>query len=385
MKLMEAIDFNPKESLPKNSQAKKIGMEKLSPFYKFIDSYEYEKYSGGSKFRNGDTIVARITPCLENGKTAFIDFLDEKEIAFGSTEFIVMRAKEGIAIPEYVYYLAISPWFRNKAISLMTGTSGRQRVQVDPLKLEDYYIPSISEQKKIVKLLSNIDNKIKLNNKINNNLYKLAVKYLDEKVNSNKVMVRNFAKIQGGYAFKSNNLIEKHTNNRIIKIKNLSSKIKADVINTQFIENKVIEKIDNKFRLKKGDVVIAMTGAELGKTGFIYGSDTYYLNQRVGVIRGKSKESELYLNILFLSEKFQQLLNSKGYGSAQPNVSTTDIENILINDIFEENLKEYYERIKPIYDRIVFNSDEIIYLEKLRDTLLPKLMNGKIDLDSIEI
>lgn len=385
MKLMEAIDFNPKESLPKNSQAKKIGMEKLSPFYKFIDSYEYEKYSGGSKFRNGDTIVARITPCLENGKTAFIDFLDEKEIAFGSTEFIVMRAKEGIAIPEYVYYLAISPWFRNKAISLMTGTSGRQRVQVDPLKLEDYYIPSISEQKKIVKLLSNIDNKIKLNNKINNNLYKLAIKYLDEKVNSNKVMVRNFAKIQGGYSFKSNNLIEKHTNNRIIKIKNLSSKIKADVINTQFIENKVIEKIDNKFRLKKGDVVIAMTGAELGKTGFIYGSDNYYLNQRVGVIRGKSKESELYLNILFLSEKFQQLLNSKGYGSAQPNVSTTNIENILINDIFEENLKEYYERIKPIYDRIISNSDEIIYLEKLRDTLLPKLMNDEIDLDSIEI
>ena len=162
MKLMETIEFNPKESLPKKSLAKKIGMEKLSPFYKYIDAYEYEKYSGGSKFRNDDTIVARITPCLENGKTAFVDFLDEKEIAFGSTEFIVMRAKEGITIPEYVYYLAISPWFRNKAISLMTGTSGRQRVQIEPLKLEEFNIPSLSEQKKITKILSDLDNKIKI-------------------------------------------------------------------------------------------------------------------------------------------------------------------------------------------------------------------------------
>ena len=170
MKLEDAIDFNPTEKLTKNTYAKKIGMDKLSPFYKYIDSFEYEKYSGGAKFINGDTIVARITPCLENGKTAYIDLLDDGEIAFGSTEFIVLRAKEGITLSEYIYYLAISPWFRNKAISLMTGTSGRQRVQIDPLKLEDHNIPSISEQKKILRLLSNIDSKIKLNNEINNNL-----------------------------------------------------------------------------------------------------------------------------------------------------------------------------------------------------------------------
>ena len=174
MKLMEAIEINPAESLHKNKVAKKIGMENLLPFYKFVNSFELKKYAGGSKFKNGDTIVARITPCLENGKTAFIDLLEEGEIAFGSTEFIVMRGKKNITINEYVYYLCISPWFRKKAISLMSGTSGRQRVQIEPLRLVEVFIPPISTQKKIVKILSNIDKKIRINNQINNNLYEIG-------------------------------------------------------------------------------------------------------------------------------------------------------------------------------------------------------------------
>ena len=216
-------------------------------------------------------------------------------------------------------------------------------------------------------------------------MYELAINYLKEKVEETEVSVSKFAKIQGGYAFKSKDLIDTFTKNRIIKIKNLRSEINADVINSQFVENKVVEKLDNKFRLSKGDVAIAMTGAELGKTGFIYGNDNYFLNQRVGVIRGNNKACELYLKILFLSDEFQTLLNSKGYGSAQPNVSTSDIENILINDITEDNLKKLYEIIKPIYEKIISNSEEILNLEQLRDTLLPKLMNGEIDLDNIEI
>ena len=112
--------------------------------------------------------------------------------------------------------------------------------------------------------------------------------------------------------------------------------------------------------------------------------DKYYLNQRVGVIRGKNKEKELFLKIIFLSNQFQVLLNSKGYGSAQPNISTSDIENVLINDITEDNLKKLYEKLNPIYYKIISNCEENLNLEQLRDTLLPKLMNGKIDLEKIE-
>ena len=200
-----------------------------------------------------------------------------------------------------------------------------------------------------------------------------------------EVTLSTFGKIQGGYAFKSKDLLDTKTNNKIIKIKNLRNEISADVINSQFAEDEVIEKLDNKFKIQRGNVAIAMTGAELGKTGFIYGFNNYYLNQRVGLARGITREKELYLNILLLSQEFQDLLNSKGYGSAQPNVSTTDIENILIQNIEDENLVKFYEIVSPIYAKIILNCEENLNLEQLRDTLLPKLMNGEIDLDNMEI
>ena len=210
-------------------------------------------------------------------------------------------------------------------------------------------------------------------------MYEFAIKYLNEMQSDEEVTLSNFGKIQGGYAFKSKDLLDTKTNNRIIKIKNLRNEISADVINSQFVENKVINKLDNKFKIKKGNVAIAMTGAELGKTGFIYGFDDYYLNQRVGLVRGITKEKELYLNILLLSQEFQDLLNSKGYGSAQPNVSTADIENITIQNIEDDDLAKFYEKVSSIYTKIILNCEENLNLEQLRDTLLPKLMNGEID------
>lgn len=384
-KLEDIIEFNPTETLKKGTVSKKIPMDKLGVFSKYINSFDIEKYNGGMKFRNGDTLLARITPCLENGKTSKVTILDEEEVGFGSTEYIVMRSKKNISDEDFIFYLAISPKFREIAIKSMTGTSGRQRVQLDVVKNAEMLIPSYEEQIKIGKVLSSIDKRIELNNQINDNLFEFAINYINNKKEDAEVPLSNFAKIQGGYAFKSKDLLENKTNNRIIKIKNLRNEINADVLNSQFVEDEIANKIDNKFQLNKGDVAIAMTGAELGKTGFIYGFDKYYLNQRVGVIRGRSKEKELYLKILALSDEFQTLLNSKGYGSAQPNISSNDIENIIVNDITENNLKDIYEKLNSVYYKIIFNCEENLTLEQLRDTLLPKLMNGEIDLDRIEI
>ena len=384
-KLEDIIEFNPTETLKKGTVSKKIPMDKLGVFSKYINSFDIEKYNGGMKFRNGDTLLARITPCLENGKTSKVTILDEEEVGFGSTEYIVMRSKKNISDEDFIFYLAISPKFREIAIKSMTGTSGRQRVQLDVVKNTEMLIPSYEEQIKIGKVLSSIDKRIELNNQINDNLFEFAINYINNKKEDAEVPLSNFAKIQGGYAFKSKDLLENKTNNRIIKIKNLRNEINADVLNSQFVEDEIANKIDNKFQLNKGDVAIAMTGAELGKTGFIYGFDKYYLNQRVGVIRGRSKEKELYLKILALSDEFQTLLNAKGYGSAQPNISSNDIENSIVNDITENNLKDIYEKLNSVYYKIIFNCEENLTLEQLRDTLLPKLMNGEIDLDRIEI
>lgn len=85
-KLSDFMEFNPRETLAKGTIAKKIAMENLQLFCRDVCQYEYAPYNGGVKFKNGDTIMARITPCLENGKTSKINILEEDEIAFGSTE-----------------------------------------------------------------------------------------------------------------------------------------------------------------------------------------------------------------------------------------------------------------------------------------------------------
>ena len=343
--------------------------------YTEVEDNNYKKF----QLRKDDIIVARTGATIGVNK-----YIDKDYKSVYNNGLIRIRVKEENN-PKYVYYLLQSNNYRNFIKTISMGTTTQPNMQMnDLLNLE---VPEFDRDKqdKIVQLLGNIDKKIELNNEINNNLYELAIKYLNEMKSDEEVTLSKFGKIQGGYAFKSKDLLDTKTNNRIIKIKNLRNEISADVINSQFVENEVIDKLDNKFKIKKGNVVIAMTGAELGKTGFIYGFDHYYLNQRVGLVRGITKEKELYLNILLLSQEFQNLLNSKGYGSAQPNVSTTDIENITIQNIEDDDLMKFYEKVNPIYKKIILNCEENLNLEQLRDTLLPKLMNGEIDLDNIEI
>ncbi len=164
------IEFNPRLSIKKGTIATKVAMDKLKPFTKKVPVTEKAEFNGGSKFCNGDTIMARITPFLENGKTAFVDVLEANEIAFGSTEFIVMRARKGTSDPQFVYYLATSPMFRSIAIKSMVGSSGRQRVQQSVLDELELSVPSLGEQKQIASFLALLDAKIAINDEINDNL-----------------------------------------------------------------------------------------------------------------------------------------------------------------------------------------------------------------------
>ncbi len=168
-KLKNIADFNPRESIAKGIIAKKVAMDKLQPFCRDIPEYELATFSGGTKFRNGDTIMARITPCLENGKTAKVSILDDGEVGFGSTEYIVFRAKAGFD-EDFIYYLVCSPFVRERAIKSMVGSSGRQRVQTDVVRNLDVMVPSYEDQKKIAGLLKSLDDKIAANAEINNNL-----------------------------------------------------------------------------------------------------------------------------------------------------------------------------------------------------------------------
>ena len=168
-RLSDIAYSNPSERLPKGSLAKKVAMDKLQPYNRDIPGFEIEQYTGGAKFRNGDTLMARITPCLENGKISKVSFLENNEIGFGSTEFIVLRPKKETDA-NFLYYLVTSPSVKDYAIKSMVGSSGRQRVQTDVLQDLEIPIPGTDEQRIIGRILNALDDKIANNTTINGNL-----------------------------------------------------------------------------------------------------------------------------------------------------------------------------------------------------------------------
>ncbi|WP_340673622.1 restriction endonuclease subunit S [Brevibacillus agri] len=136
--LEELIDINPKRVLKKGECKPYVEMKNIQNNYARVSKYVMREYNSGSKFSNGDVLFARITPCLENGKTAYVDFLKGNEVGWGSTEFLVLRSRPGIP-SEFTYFLARSDQFRSHAILSMTGSSGRQRVPESSLR--NYRVP----------------------------------------------------------------------------------------------------------------------------------------------------------------------------------------------------------------------------------------------------
>ena len=160
----EVIDVNPIRRLSKGKIATKVSMADLNTWQSWINSWQEEEYKSGPKFKNGDTLFARITPSLENGKTAFVNFLNEGEIAFGSTEFIVFGSKV-IESGPYIFCLSRSEYIRETAINAMTGTSGRQRVPNDCFDHLLICVPSGEVVKRFDDIITPLFEKIKNNAK----------------------------------------------------------------------------------------------------------------------------------------------------------------------------------------------------------------------------
>ncbi|MBS1560993.1 MAG: restriction endonuclease subunit S [Bacteroidetes bacterium] len=126
-RLTEAIEVNPRRMLKSRSIAPYLDMKNLPTQGHSAEEVIERAFSSGTKFQNGDTLLARITPCLENGKTGYVDFLEVGQVGWGSTEYIVLSPKPPLP-PQYGYLLARSDGLRTHAIQNMSGTSGRQRV-----------------------------------------------------------------------------------------------------------------------------------------------------------------------------------------------------------------------------------------------------------------
>lgn len=153
--LSDIAEINPFRKLTKGTVARYIEMSNLATTGAFPLGWEEKSYYGGMKFINGDTLLARITPCLENGKGAYINFLNEDEVAFGSTEYIVITGKNGYC-NEFFYFLIRYLDFRLYAAKSMTGSSGRQRVSAESIANYKMPIPSLELSKRFHEIAAQI-------------------------------------------------------------------------------------------------------------------------------------------------------------------------------------------------------------------------------------
>lgn len=381
MRAADFIEFNPRLSIKKGAVAIKIAMDKLKPFTKKIPETEKAEFGGGSKFCNGDTIMARITPCLENGKTAFVDILEDNEIAFGSTEFIVMRAREGISDPQFVYYLATSPMFRNVAIKSMVGSSGRQRVQQSVLDELELTVPSLEKQKQIGSFLALLDKKIAVNNEINDNLLAQAQaifmqRFITDEIEDDEKPLYDFADYINGAAFKPSECGDHGL--PIIKIVELKNGITDS---TKYFDGFKGE----KYLIQDKDILFSWSGnPDTSIDIFIWTHGKAILNQHTFNVKSNTGHRWFtFLMLKYFKPEFSRIASNKqttGLG----HVTAADLKRLTF--VFNEDAIEAFEHeVNPFMETIYSNMMENNRLEQLRDNLLPKLMSGEIDVSDIQL
>ena len=175
MPFTEAFLVNPTVPIERGSPTPFVDMAAVDPGLRAVHSTTVRRFRGsGSRFCNGDTLLARITPSLENGKIARYYANSDLDVGHGSTEFIVVRGRPGVTDTEYAFYVTRSDLVRGYAISQMTGTSGRQRVPPESLAHLDVAVPPLSKQRAIAHILGTLDDKIELNRRMNETLEAMA-------------------------------------------------------------------------------------------------------------------------------------------------------------------------------------------------------------------
>jgi len=381
-KLKDIAEFNPRESLAKGVVAKKVAMDKLQPFCRDIPGYEMEPFSGGTKFRNGDTIMARITPCLENGKTAKVAVLDEGEVGFGSTEYIVFRAKDGID-EDFIYYLVCSPLVREPAIKSMVGSSGRQRVQTDVVQNLEIMVPDYEEQKQISGILKSLDDKIVANTEVNKNLLEQAQSiFTQEFLMLDRIpdgwqesSLLGIADYLNGLAMQKYRPKDDEQGLPVLKIKELRQG------SCDFNSELCSPSIKPEYIVHDGDVIFSWSGSLLVD---LWCGGTCGLNQHLFKVTSSTYDKWFYY--AWTNHHLQK------FAAIAADMATT------MGHIKREELSKAevlipsqsdYDRIggllAPLYDLIIANRIENRKLASLRDELLPQLMSGQLDVSEVSL
>ena len=385
----EIAEFNPRETIKKGAVAKKVAMDKLQPFCRDIPGYELEAFSGGTRFRNGDTIMARITPCLENGKTSRVNILDENEVGFGSTEYIVLRAKDGYD-SDFLYYLVTSPVVREPAIKSMVGSSGRQRVQTDVIQQLEVMVPSLALQKKISGILRALEDKIAINREINKNLLQQATTIFNNALQQSELVsytdLGALSDIKGGKRLpKGVNLITEPNSHPYIRVRDLNNVIFASLSKDyEYVDNDTQKSI-SRYITATGDVLISIVGT-IGLTAIVDESlDNANLTENCVKVTNLVGITPEYLLLYLRSTAGIEAIKKGTVGAVQLKLPIKNIQAIPVPLLPESEMEPLNDVLLAIFSQIAANVAESKNLAEARDVLLPKLMSGELDVSDLDI
>ncbi|HBZ7233488.1 TPA: restriction endonuclease subunit S, partial [Klebsiella pneumoniae] len=430
MKLSDLVDFNPKRALKKGVYASFVEMASLPENGRDISNISNKIFTGsGSKFSNSDTLFARITPCLENGKTSLVSGLRDDEVAFGSTEFIVLSAKEPEYDSDYIYYLSRLPEFRSFAQSRMEGTSGRQRVAWQALAEYEYEFPDKVCRKYAGELLKKFDDKILLNHQINQTLEQVAqalfkswfvdfepvkaqIAVLEVGGSQEDATLAAMTAISGKDADSLTIFEQEHPE------KYAELRATAELFPSTMQESELGDIPAGWSSQRMSNIATLHYGKALKKTeridgpypvygsGGVTGSHNGYLVEGPGIIVGRkgsigtiywedgkfhpidtvyyvATKEEIPLSYLYYLMKTLNL-PSMNTDAAVPGLNRDNVYRLEVLKPTQSILNRFDNYIATIRNGIQKNNNTIVSLVGLRDTLLPKLLSGEIPLPEAE-
>ena len=377
-KFSDFVDINPSVKIPKGIPVSFVEMKDLDCSVRYCESSQLKELSGGSRFMNGDTLFARITPCLENGKICQVRNL-KNAYGFGSTEFHVFRGKEGVSDNDFVYYLSRWDEVRDFAEHNLEGSSGRQRVSKEAFDNLFLILPPLPTQRRIASILSSLDDKIDLLHRENATLEQMA-----------ETMFRQWFVVERKEEWEEGtvaDLIEfnptrKLAKGSIVPFLEMSS-LSTSTYSPTYWYNRAFSS-GSKFQ--NGDTLLARITPclENGKTAYVD-----FLNEnQVGwgstefiVMHSKLGIHSFFSYVIAKYQDFRDYAESCMSGSSgRQRVDVDNLKNYPINIPDRTAIAHFNSEIDTMVSKMNNNNKQIQTLIQMRDGLLPRLMSGEIKL-----
>lgn len=378
----DAFEIDPKVRIPRGTHVPFVEMADVKPWRRTVQASTCRAFSGGSKFLDGDVLLARITPSLENGKTSIYRATpsEKDRPAAGSTEFIVIRGKKRIGLSEYAYYLLRTNELRGHLIANMNGSSGRQRVRSESLQGFPIIIPDMAHQQKAVEALSLLDDKIDSNERQRTLCRKLGSTVVEKlAAGVPTVPLSHYAKsISRGVTpkyYKDQDTAPIYVlNQRCIRDGWVSLNSARLMLPRRREKKPAIAEFD--------DLLVNSTGqGTLGRVGRWSYREPVYVDSHVTVVKADRQRISPIL-LPYLVFPLQSEIEQMAEGSTgQTELSPSNLGSLRVPLLTFEEQKTVVEQLSTLEEMAHHCSIETKILAELRDTLLPELMSGRMCVD----